>query len=72
MLSQFFIESVVIGLALGLAAQFAKAETYQLNNKPVPKIEAMRALIVDPRAKVVRCVEVEMTDRGTMKNKAKK
>lgn len=72
MLKQFTIESIGVALALGLAAQLAKAETYQIKGKDVPKIEAMRALIVDPRAKVLRCVDVEMTDRGTLKNKSKK
>lgn len=66
---------ILAAALLALAAQTAAAvegETYIVGAPaaPISKIEAMRKLIVsDNKAEVYKCVLVEVSTKGTLKNK---
>lgn len=59
----------LIALTLSLTVN---AETYHnANGDVITKLEAMKSLIQKPDAKIVKCQEVIMSDKGTIKNKPK-
>lgn len=61
-----------IGLAtliVGLNGICQADQSFTVNGKPGSKLDALRALIKDQNAKVVRCQEVTMSDKGTIVNK---
>ena len=46
--------------------------TYHANGKQVTRVEALYALVREPGARVVRCVELTLSDKGTLKTMPKK
>ena len=52
----------VILLALCSAMSAEAAETYLVNGKPSGKIQAVKTLITNPKAQVIRCQEVELKE----------
>ena len=40
-----------------------------LNGKEISKLEAVKTLLNQPKAKVIKCNEVELSDKATLKNK---
>lgn len=55
------IYMILFVLMAGLHAQ-AGYEIYLVNGKDTSKIDAVRALINNPKAKVVRCQEVQLKE----------
>ena len=59
-------------LALVLISSIAGAETtFVVNGKPSDKLGAMRALLSNPNAQVLKCNDVMLTEKATLKNKPK-
>ena len=62
--------SVIVGVVF--MCSWAEAqETWLLSGKPVSKVEAIKALIVDRGADVQRCQPQELTDKVTLRVKKK-
>ncbi len=62
--------SVLTVAGIIFVGNFALAEkTYRIGDKTVTKVEALKTLINDPKADVVQCSSVELTENATMKNK---
>lgn len=60
---------VVIGMLL--IGSYSHAEqSFTINGREGTKLEALKALIANPEAKVVRCNDVELTEKATLKNKS--
>lgn len=57
-------------LAVILTASNAFADkTYFVNGKEATKVEAIKALINNPKTPVTQCQAVELTDKATLRNK---
>jgi len=70
----FLISAVITGVIVSLifVGFQAKAETYHnASGDVITKLEAMKSLIQKPDAKIVKCQEVIMSEKGTIKNKPK-
>lgn len=68
------MNKVLIGLLLAmsaLSALAARAETYSHNNQQITKLQAIRKLIENENATILRCNEVMLTDKATLKNRPK-
>ena len=62
--------AVVVGVVL--MGSWAEAqESWFVGGKPVSKVEAVKAKILDARAEVVKCQPQELTDKATLRNKKK-
>lgn len=60
----------LILMALGPAMGFAASKAaFYLHSKPITKIEAVKALLNDPKAPVTKCNDVELSDKLTLKNR---
>lgn len=60
-------------LMAGIASTtHAANETYQIDQKQISKFEAIRILIANPETRVLRCTEVELTDKVTLRSRKKK
>ena len=68
--------AVVLGTlimcALANAKEKSQGPTYHANGKQVTRVEALYALVREPGARVVRCVELTLSDKGTLKTMPKK
>ncbi len=62
---------LLIILASLMAAIAAKAETYQHGSKDITKLEAIKTLLREPNATVLRCSPVMLTEKATLKNRPK-
>lgn len=58
-------------IVLGLATK-GHASTFIIDGKEVTKGEAIRALALNPKVKVIKQDQVVLSDAGTLKNKPKK
>lgn len=60
----------LILMALGPITGYAASKAaYYLHDKPVSKIEAVKALLNDPKAPVTKCNDVELSDKLTLVNR---
>lgn len=57
--------SILLTTAQGIAAE----KTFHINGQEVSKVDALRALINNPKTVVTQCVQVELTDKATLRNK---
>lgn len=68
--------AVVLGTLIMCASANASEKkqepTYHANGRQVTRVEALMALVREPGARVVRCVELTLSDKGTLKTKPKK
>ena len=62
--------SLILGAIL-LSAALAQAESYYHNGKEVTKLSAIKQLINEPSAQIMRCNDVMLTDKATLKNRPK-
>lgn len=63
---------IYIGIVVLLSAFRANASTYFANGKEITKGEAIKLLVNDPKAVVVKQDQVVFNDeKGTLKNKSK-
>lgn len=77
MKTNYKVEQMIlkIGIALyfilGLATQVRAEdkEFYLHNNKKITKVEALRTLVVDQKAIVIRCQQLELSDKATLVKK---
>lgn len=68
------MHSLLIAVFVGTVFMFSWAqaqETWIVNGTPGDKVGAVRALLHDPGAEVVRCVPQELTPKLTLKAKKK-
>ena len=65
-----YIVSVILGIML-MGAWAEAQETWLVGGKPVSKVEALKAKILDRGADVVRCQPQELTEKLTLKAKKK-
>lgn len=76
---QFWLAASIVGLALALGAQAAKAQTpkkqakqkliFVVNGSEVTKLQAIRALIQDQNANVMQCGAITLTPDAKMVRK---
>lgn len=62
---------ILLALATLIAAGQSRAETFTHQGQEIARIEALRLLLANPNAKVLRCNEVELTEKATLRNKKK-
>lgn len=62
---------ILLALATLIAAGQSRAETLTHQGQEIARIEALRLLLANPNAKVLRCNEVELTEKATLRNKKK-
>lgn len=55
-------------LAMGASEGAQGRETYYANDKAVSKVEALMSLARDPKTKVVKCVQQELSSKATLRN----
>ena len=65
-----YIVSTILGIML-MGAWAEARETWLVGGKPVSKVEALKAKILDRGADVVRCQPQELTEKLTLKVKKK-
>jgi hypothetical protein len=58
-------------LLFTLIVSIAHAETFTVNGKDASKRDAIVTLAKDPNANVIKCQSVELSDKGTLKNRKK-
>lgn len=59
--------------SLILGSQIATAETYIIGGKDnQTKVQALMSLVKSPKTTVLRCNEVELSERATIRNKKKR
>jgi len=60
--------TIILTLVLGLSAH---ADTYFMVNgkKTNDKVDALKALIINPQSDVVKCENQEITSKGTLRKK---
>lgn len=57
-------------IAVILTAQTSFADkTFYVSGKEASKVEAIKALLSNPKAQVTQCNQVELTDKVTLRNK---
>lgn len=78
MYKQFILTATIAAILLALAAQAAKAqeptpkrqaEVFMVQGQPMPKLEAIRTMIVRPEAQVMRCVEIKLSAQAKVVRK---
>lgn len=69
-MSASYIVSTILGVML-MGAWAQAQETWLVGGKPVSKVEALKAKIMDRGADVVRCQPQELTEKLTLKAKKK-
>ena len=63
------IALILLGPVLGYAASKTVKPTFYLDNKPVEKVEAIKALLDNPSAPVTKCQPVELSPTLTLVNR---
>ncbi len=69
------MHSLLLAIIVGVVFMFSWAEaqeTWLVGGKPVSKVEALKAKIMDRGADVVRCQPQELSDKLTFRNAKKK
>lgn len=61
--------TIVLILLSVSASVFAADKTYFVDGKEASKVDALRALINNPKTAVSQCQQVELTDKATLRAK---
>jgi hypothetical protein len=68
---EYVMRTMTVVLMMALVGTIAQAETFTIGGKEVTKRDALIALVKDPKTKVLKITEVELSEKGTLKNKKK-
>jgi hypothetical protein len=66
------LTGVVVAMAEDLRPESSEYQVTTVKGTvPVTKVEALRALVTDPNAVVMRCQQQELSDKATLRNRKK-
>lgn len=60
---------ILVSILLASVQGFTAEKTYFVGDKEVSKVDALRALINNPKTVVTQCQQVELTDKATLRSK---
>lgn len=64
-MKKLILVSILLASVQGVTAE----KTYFVGDKEVSKVDALRALINNPKTVVTQCQQVELTDKATLRSK---